>query len=388
MGNFYLIVLDGVGVGHQEDAHEYGDVGSNTLGHVCAETKVELPNLQKLGLGNIIPLDSVPPVKNPLASFGKMREVSKGKDSTTGHWEIAGIQLEKPFPTYPNGFPDSVLKAFKLATKTTKVFANKPYSGTDVIDLFGEEHMKTGQPIVYTSADSVFQIATHTDVVPLEKLYQWCDIARNQIMVNEHLVGRVIARPFKGKPGAFERVSDKRKDYSAIPPEHSLPNYLQSKHIKTYSIGKIVDLFAGIGFDQYRKTTNNAEGIAQLLSAMKAVQNSFVFVNLIDFDQLFGHRLDPKGFAGSLEEFDRAVPAIINSLKDDDFMVITADHGNDPVGTNTDHAREFVPILVMAPNKNLPQDLGTRSTFADLAATACTHFGIENRYASFATSIT
>lgn len=383
MGNFYLIVLDGVGCGHQEDAGEYGDWGSNTLGHVSTVTQVELPNLQRLGLGNIIPLDSVPPVMKPLASFGKMREVSKGKDSTTGHWEIAGIQLEKPFPTYPNGFPDEVLTNFMKATGTTNVFANKPYSGTTVIDLYGEDHMKTAQPIVYTSADSVFQIAAHLDVVPLETLYEWCEIARNQVMIGEHLVGRVIARPFKGKPGAFERVSDKRKDYSAVPPQHALPQYVQSQGINTVSIGKIIDLFAGIGFNHYRKTSNNAEGIAQLLSAMKAVQNSFVFVNLIDFDQLFGHRLDPQGFAGSLAEFDRAVPAIVNHLNDDDVLVITADHGNDPVGENTDHAREFVPLLVMAPGKQLPADLGTRKTFADLAATACSYFSIENPYKAY-----
>ncbi|TNE71619.1 phosphopentomutase [bacterium] len=384
MGNFYLVVLDGVGCGHQEDAGDYGDFGSNTLGHVSAVTQVQLPNMQKLGLGNIIPLDSVPPVKNPIASVGKMREVSKGKDSTTGHWEIAGVQLEQPFPTYPNGFPDSVLADFMQATGTNQVLANKPYSGTTVIDLFGEEHMKTGQPIVYTSADSVFQIAAHIDVVPLDKLYEWCDIARNQIMQGEHLVGRVIARPFKGKPGAFERVSEKRKDYSAVPPKHALPEHLLSCGIKTYSIGKIVDLFAGVGFNQYRKTTNNAEGIAQLLSAMKAVEESFVFVNLIDFDQLFGHRLDPQGFAGSLEEFDRAVPAIVNNLKADDVLVITADHGNDPVGTNTDHAREFVPLVVLAENQDLAKDLGTRETFSDLAATVCSYFKVENPYTAFA----
>ena len=388
MGNFYLVVLDGVGVGHQEDAHEYGDVGSNTLGHVIAETKVELPNMERLGLGNIIPLDTVPPVSNPIASFGKMREVSKGKDSTTGHWEIAGIQLENPFPTYPNGFPDSVLESFMKATQTAKVLANKPYSGTTVIDLFGEEHMKTAQPIVYTSADSVFQIAAHTDIIPLEKLYEWCDIARNQILVGEHLVGRVIARPFTGKPGNFTRVSDKRKDYSAIPPKTALPEYLQSQGVKTFSIGKIVDLFAGIGFNQYRKTSNNAEGISQLLSAMKAIENSFVFVNLIDFDQLFGHRLDPKGFAGSLEEFDRAVPAILNSLKEDDCLLITADHGNDPVGTNTDHAREFVPILVIPPKSStISKELGIRTTFSDLASTACYFFNVPDIYSSFAKSI-
>jgi phosphopentomutase len=380
MGNFYIVILDGVGCGHQEDADEYGDIGSNTLGHVSAVTNVLLPNLQKLGLGNIIPLDSIPPVFNPIASFGKMREVSKGKDSTTGHWELAGVTLENPFPTYPNGFPKEVLDSFMQATGTHEVYANKPYSGTVVIDKYGEDHLKTGQPIVYTSADSVFQIAANIDVVPIEKLYEWCDIARNSVMIGEHLVGRVIARPFTGKPGAFKRVSEQRKDYSAIPPESALPNYLKTKGIKTYSIGKIVDLFAGIGFNQYRKTQNNAEGIAQLLTAMSAVDKSFVFVNLVDFDQNFGHRLDPQGFAGALEEFDRALPKIISKLKNDDLMIITADHGNDPVGKNTDHAREFVPLLVISERENLKKELGIRSTFADVAASACVYFGVENIY--------
>jgi phosphopentomutase len=380
MGNFYLVILDGVGCGHQEDAGDYGDFGSNTLGHVSAVTGVHLPNMQHLGLGNIIPLDSVPPVQHPFASFGKMREVSKGKDSTTGHWELAGVTLKVPFPTYPNGFPQDVLDAFMQATGTHEVYANKPYSGTTVVDEFGQAHMESGQPIVYTSADSVFQIAAHTDIVSIEKLYEWCDIARNKIMVGEHLVGRVIARPFTGTPGDFKRVSEKRKDYSAVPPEHALPNYLKSKGIKTFSIGKIIDLFAGIGFSQYRKTQNNAEGIAQLLNAMSAVENSFVFVNLVDFDQNFGHRLDPQGFAGSLEEFDRAVPHIVSKLKSDDILVLTADHGNDPVGTNTDHAREFVPLLVLSPFRKIEKELGIRKTFADVASSVCAYFDLENIY--------
>lgn len=382
MGNFYIIILDGVGCGHQEDAGDYGDFGSNTLGHVSAVTKVCLPNMQRLGLGNIIPLDSVPPVMQPIASFGKMREVSKGKDSTTGHWEIAGVTLEKPFPTYPNGFPKEVLDAFMQATATHKVYANKPYSGTVVVDAFGEEHLKTSQPIVYTSADSVFQIAAHTDVVPLQKLYEWCEIARNSIMIGEHLVGRVIARPFTGDSGNFLRVSEKRKDYSAIPPDSALPNYLKSKGIETYSIGKIVDLFAGIGFNHYQKTQNNADGISQLLSMMSTIDQSFVFVNLVDFDQNYGHRLDPNGFAGALEEFDRAVPQIISKLKKDDILLITADHGNDPVGENTDHAREFVPLLVLSESHKISKELGIRNTFADVAASACSYFNVQNIYAS------
>jgi len=380
MGNVYLVVLDGVGAGHQEDAHEYGDVGSNTLGHVIHRSRVELPNLQKLGLGNIIPLDTVPPVFEPLSAFGKMREVSPGKDSTTGHWEIAGIKLDHAFPTYYDGFPEEVLTTFCEGIGVDGALANKPFSGTDVIRDFGAEHIQTGNPIVYTSADSVFQVACHTDVVPLEKLYEWCEFARNEVMVGAHGVGRVIARPFHGKVGAFERLSDQRKDFSFLPPETNLMSVLQENGIKTYSIGKVIDLFAGIGFTQYRKTKQNAEGISQLLSSMSAVENSFVFVNLIDFDQLFGHRLDTDGFAGSLAEFDRAVPSIIHKLKDDDVLIITADHGNDPTGTNTDHAREFVPLLVYPASACVSEDLGTRATFADIAASVTHFFGINHTF--------
>jgi len=380
MGNFYLIILDGVGVGHQEDAYEYGDVGSNTLGHVIAKTGIKLPNLERLGLGNIIHLESVPPVFNPLAASGKMREVSPGKDSTTGHWEIAGIQLDHAFPTYPDGFPQDVLDTFCNGVNVKAALANKPYSGTDVIRDFGDEHVKTGNPIVYTSADSVFQVACHTDVVPLEQLYAWCEFARNQVMVGEHAVGRVIARPFHGEAGNYQRLSDHRKDFSYIPPKPNLMSVLQDAGVKTYSIGKVIDLFAGEGFTQYRKTKQNAEGISQLLSSMSAVENSFVFVNLIDFDQLFGHRLDTEGFAGSLQEFDRALPAILGKLKDGDIMVITADHGNDPTGTNTDHAREFVPLLVYPAEAATGTELGIRKSFRDVAASAVHHFGVTHDF--------
>lgn len=380
MGNFYLVILDGVGAGHQEDAPEYGDTGSNTLGHVIAETRVHLPNFEKLGLGNIIPLDTVPPVHAPLAAFGKMREVAPGKDSTTGHWEIAGIELEQAFPTYKEGFPQDLLDRFCKGVGVEKALANKPYSGTDVIRDFGDEHVKTGNPIVYTSADSVFQVACHTDVVPLETLYEWCEFARNEVMIHEHDVGRVIARPFHGSSGNYERLSDQRKDFSSPPPSPNLMSVLLENGIKTYSIGKIIDLFAGEGFTQYRKTKQNAEGISQLLSIMSAVENSFVFVNLIDFDQLYGHRLDPKGFAGSLEEFDRALPAILSKIKHDDVLVITADHGNDPTGTNTDHSREFVPLLVYPADVASTTELGTRSSFRDVAAAAMHYFGVHHNF--------
>ncbi|OAN64584.1 phosphopentomutase [Balneola sp. EhC07] len=388
MGNFYLIIVDGLGVGAQEDAHLYGDEGMNTLGNVSEETQCKLPNLGKMGIGNIIPLSSVPEEENPTAAFGKMREVSAGKDSTTGHWEIAGIHLEKPFPTYPNGFPEDVIEKFCKGIGVEKALCNLPYSGTDVIRDYGEEHIKTGYPIVYTSADSVFQVACHEDVASVEMLYEWCEFARKEICVGEHEVGRVIARPFTGTY-PYDRISDQRKDYSAIPPENNINEVLQANGIKTYSIGKVVDLFAGKGFSQYRKTKNNAEGISQLLSAMSAVKNSFVFVNLIDTDQLYGHRLDPEGFGKSLEEFDRAIPAILSKLKADDVLVITGDHGNDPCSNSTDHSREFVPLLVYPKSKTLhltdnPSDgsmnLGTRGTFADVAVSVADFFEVKSSF--------
>lgn len=379
MGNAYLIIIDGLGVGAQEDAGQYNDESMNTLGHVSEETGVHLPNMSRMGLGNIIPLHSVPTEENPTAAFGKMREVSAGKDSTTGHWELAGIHLSEPFPTYPKGFPEDVIQKFCEGIGIEKVLCNLPYSGTDVIRDYGEEHLKTGYPIVYTSADSVFQVACHEDVASVEMLYDWCEFARKEICVNEHEVGRVIARPFTGTY-PFDRISDQRKDFSAIPPENNLNQFLLKNGVKTYSIGKVIDLFAGIGFSQYRKTKNNAEGISQLLSAMSAVQNSFVFVNLIDTDQLYGHRLNPKGFADSLEEFDRALPAILSKLQDEDILIITGDHGNDPCSESTDHSREFVPLLVYPKERATKEDLGIRETFADVACSVATSFELDHDF--------
>ncbi|HBX65665.1 MAG: phosphopentomutase [Balneola sp.] len=381
MGNAYIIVVDGLGVGAQEDAVEYGDQSMNTLGHVSEQTGVQLPNLQKMGIGNIIPLPSVSENENPIAAFGKLREVSAGKDSTTGHWEIAGIQLDKPFPTYPNGFPQSVIEDFCEGIGVEKALCNKPYSGTDVIRDYGEEHLKTGNPIVYTSADSVFQVACHNDVVSVEKLYEWCEFARNEICIGEHEVGRVIARPFTGEPGNFERISDKRHDYSSIPPENNLVQKLYDSGIKTYSIGKVADLFAGNGFTQYRPTKSNAEGISQLLSLMSAqMNNCFVFMNLIDTDQLFGHRLDPEGYAGSLEEFDRAIPAIVSKIREEDLLIITGDHGNDPCSESTDHSREFVPLLVFPKGKAASVNLETGETFSNIANSVADFFGLEDAF--------
>ncbi len=342
-------------------------------------TEVKLPNFERLGLGNIEPLKSVDKCDQPLGSYGKMREVSAGKDSTSGHWEIAGIHLDQPFPTYPNGFPKEVIRKFCEKAGVDGVLANLPYSGTDVIRDYGEEHMKSGKPIVYTSADSVFQVACHVDVVPLEKLYEWCEYARNEVLTGDHAVGRVIARPFHGEPGSFERLSDDRHDYSMVPPKPNLLSLLQDSGVKTYSIGKVIDLFAEEGFDQYRRTKSNAEGLSQTLSLMSAkVENSFVFVNLIDTDQKYGHRQDPKGYGEALQEIDRALPAMINKLDEGDMLIFLGDHGNDPTDDSTDHTREFVPLITVNGSQKPGKDLGIRSTFSDVTATALEFFDIEN----------
>ncbi len=381
MGNAYIIVVDGLGVGAQEDAHLYGDEKMNTLGHVSENTGVRLPNLQKMGIGNIIPLSSVPKNTDPLAACGKLREVSAGKDSTTGHWEIAGIQLERPFPTYPEGFPKEVIEAFCEDIGVDEVLCNKPYSGTDVIRDYGKVHLDTGFPIVYTSADSVFQVACHDDVVPVEKLYEWCEIARHNVMKGEHEVGRVIARPFTGKPGNFERISDKRHDYSSIPPKDNLVQKLYDAGVKTCSIGKVSDLFAGEGFVRTRPTKSNAEGLSQLLSLMSAnLDNHFVFVNLIDTDQLFGHRLDPEGYAESLAEFDRAIPAIVSKIREGDLLIITGDHGNDPCSSSTDHSREFVPLIVFPKGTAATENLGTGESFSNIARSVADFFGVKHSF--------
>jgi phosphopentomutase len=379
MSRFFVVIIDGLGIGAQEDATLYGDENANTLAGVSKATQCRLPNFEAMGLGNIEELASVKKVTSPRASYGKMREVSAGKDSTTGHWELAGIHLETPFPTYPDGFPEAVIRNYCKGTGVSGVLCNKPYSGTDVILDYGREHLSTGRPIVYTSADSVFQVACHTDITAVEKLHEWCKFARDHVLVGEHAVGRVIARPFKGEPGSFERVTDSRQDFSLVPPEPNLLTLLQEGGVKTYSVGKITDLFAGIGFTQFRKTKSNAEGISQLLNLMSAdIEYSFVFVNLIDTDQIYGHRQNPEGYAGALQEIDRALPAITGKLKDGDYLIITSDHGNDPTDNSTDHTREFVPLLAMRGGNNTSKSLGIRETFSDVSATVLDAFGIGN----------
>jgi phosphopentomutase len=380
MPRIFLLIIDGLGVGAQEDAHLYGDEKADTLGNVSRIANVQLPNFEKLGLGNIRHFDSIRPVVSPKASFGKIREVSAGKDSTTGHWEFAGIHLDQPFPTYPNGFPKEVIQKFCKGIGVEDVLCNKPYSGTQVITDYGVQHLETGIPIVYTSADSVFQVACHVDVTPVEKLYEWCEHARNHVMVDEHGVGRVIARPFHGKSGSFERISEKRHDYSLAPPEPNLLSELQKNNIPIYSIGKVIDLFADHYFTQYRKTSSNAEGISQLLSLMSAnIQNSFTFINLIDTDQKYGHRQDPEGYGKCLEEIDRAIPAILDKLQRGDVLIISGDHGNDPADDSTDHTREFVPVFALKKGSSASENLGTLETFSDVSATILEIYDIHNR---------
>mgnify|MGYP001160548933 FL=1 len=375
-GRVALIVLDGVGIGELPDAHKYGDEGSNTLRNTAeAVGGLHMPNMQKLGLGNIDFIPGVPPADEPLACYGRMAERSAGKDTTTGHWEIAGLHLERPFPTYPNGFPDEVIKPFEEAIGR-KVLGNKPASGTVIIEELGEEHLRTGRPIVYTSADSVFQIAAHEDVVPVEELYEMCRIAR-EILTGEHAVGRVIARPFVGRPGSFRRT-ERRRDFSVAPPRPTLLDRLAEAGIPVFSVGKIMDIFAGRGIAAGRYTKDNMDTVDGVLERLRTEEGPcLVFANCIDFDMLWGHRNNPEGMAEGLSQFDARVPELMAELRDNDLLIVTADHGIDPTTPSTDHSREYVPLLVYGPGIRRGVALGTRETFADVAATLADFFGVE-----------
>jgi len=375
-GRVALIVLDGVGIGELPDAHKYGDEGSNTLRNTAeAVGGLHMPNMQKLGLGNIDFIPGVPPADEPLACYGRMAERSAGKDTTTGHWEIAGLYLERPFPTYPNGFPDEVIKPFEEAIGR-KVLGNKPASGTVIIEELGEEHLRTGRPIVYTSADSVFQIAAHEDVVPVEELYEMCRIAR-EILTGEHAVGRVIARPFVGRPGSFRRT-ERRRDFSVAPPRPTLLDRLAEAGIPVFSVGKIMDIFAGRGIAAGRYTKDNMDTVDGVLERLRTEEGPcLVFANCIDFDMLWGHRNNPEGMAEGLSQFDARVPELMAELRDNDLLIVTADHGIDPTTPSTDHSREYVPLLVYGPGIWRGVALGTRETFADVAATLADFFGVE-----------
>lgn len=370
-----IIVLDGVGVGEAPDTDSYGDAGSDTLGNIARELGgLTLPNLERAGLGNIAPIQGVNPAPAPLAAYGLMVPRSAGKDSTTGHWEIAGVCLGRPFPTYPLGFPAEIISEF--AGRTGRgVIGNVVASGTGIIDQFGEIHQQSGDWIVYTSADSVFQIAAHEETVPLEELYAACETVR-AMLVPPHDVSRVIARPFTGTPGHYARTAN-RRDFSVAPPEPTVLDALEAAGIPRAGVGKVDDLFAGRGLTS-RHTQSNAEGIAHLRAWLSGSVGGLLFANLVDFDQLFGHRNDVPGFYGALREFDRALPTLLDLLREDDLLFITADHGNDPTTPSTDHARECVPLLAFGVRVH-PVALGRRETFADLGATAAEWLGVSYR---------
>ncbi len=367
-----------MGIGELPDAKTYGDEGSNTLANTAtAVNGLRLPHLQALGLGNIHPIKGISSVPSPSASFGKMIEVSRGKDSTTGHWELSGIILREDFPTFPQGFPPALLDLFLRQTGCKGFLGNTTASGTVIIQQLGAEHVKTGFPIVYTSADSVFQIAAHEEVIPLDRLYEICQQTRDYVCIGPNAVGRVIARPFKGMEGNFVRTSN-RRDFSLQPPDTTMLDVLTNAGIETVGIGKVDDLFAGRGLTKKIHTKSNAEGIEHTVRAARSMETGLVFTNLVDFDQLFGHRNDPQGFAGALEEFDKAVPDILGTLKPNDLLCITADHGNDPVTPSTDHSREYVPLLCLTPSRKSGKNIGVRSTFADLGKTVVECFGLKN----------
>ncbi len=369
-------MLDGVGAGEAPDAPAYGDAGSDTLGNTArAVGGFDLPALESLGLGRMKEIEGLDAAAPVSGAWGTMVPRSAGKDSTTGHWEIAGLHLAHPFPTYPLGFPGDVIDAFSRRTGRP-VIANVVASGTAVIDEYGAEHMRTGAWIVYTSADSVFQIAAHERVIPLAELYAACDVAR-ALLVEPHNVSRVIARPFEGEPGAFHRVSAHRRDVSIEPPGETLLDALAVAGVPRAGVGKVDDLFAGRSITSTH-TSSNAAGIEATLEWLRSPAGGFLLANLVDFDQLFGHRNDAAGFYGALREFDRALPSMISALREDDLLFITADHGNDPTTPSTDHARECVPLLAAGPRVR-PADLGQRSTFSDLGATVAEWFGLSFR---------
>ncbi|MDI9442426.1 MAG: phosphopentomutase [Firmicutes bacterium] len=370
-----IVVLDSVGVGALPDAHLYGDEGSNTLGNVArAVGGLKMPNAQSLGLGNIIEIEGVPSTEKPKAAWGKMGEMSVGKDTTTGHWELAGLVLETPFPTYPEGFPPEVMDEFERRIGR-KTLGNFPASGTVIIEQLGGEHIRTGYPIVYTSADSVFQIAAHEEVVPLDTLYEWCSIARDMLQ-GKHGVGRVIARPFVGEIGSFTRTAN-RRDYSLEPIKPTVLDALIGAGVPVYGVGKIKDIFAGRGVSDSFPTKNNAMGVDETVRLMQEKREEcLIFANLVDFDMLWGHRNDPESYAKGLEEFDLRLPEILAELGEDDLLLIVADHGCDPTTPSTDHSREYVPLLAVG-SKVRPVNLGVRRTFADVAATIAHFFAVD-----------
>jgi phosphopentomutase len=370
-----LIVLDSAGIGDAPDAAAFGDEGSATLPNIArAVGGLSLPNMAALGLGNIVAIQGVVPADAPTGAYGSMIETSPGKDTTTGHWEIAGIVLDKAFPLYPDGFPPELVQAFEKRAGT-EILGNYAASGTEIIEELGEEHMRTGKPIVYTSGDSVWQIAAHVDVIPLERLYELCSIARG-LLTGEHEVGRVIARPFRGTPGAFERTAD-RHDYAVPPPRDTVLDAIKAAGLEVRSVGKIYDIFAERGFTHTHPTHSNDEGITASIDELSATERGLVFANLVDFDQAFGHRNDPSGYAGALEAFDRRLPELLAALGPEDVLILTADHGNDPTTPSTDHSREKVFVLTAGSKVTPGVDVGERASFTDLGATAADLLGVD-----------
>src|SRR3989440_2861814 len=370
-----LIVLDGAGIGAMPDALEWGDVGSDTFGHICESRQLNVPNLQHLGLGNIRPLAGVPAIKNPRGDYGKCATKSNGKDTTTGHWEMAGIILERAFPTYPSGFPESIINEFIAKTHVRGILGNIPASGTEIIKELGEEHVKTSKPIVYTSADSVFQIAAHEEIIQLDRLYEICEIARGMLR-GENEVGRVIARPFLGEPGSFYRTEN-RHDYALPPPRDNLLPLLSQTGLDVVAIGKIASIYDSTGVTQELTAKNNQQSMEQTIAALRDDTRGLIFSNFVDFDMLYGHRRDTEGYARALEEFDARWPEIEAAMRDGDLVMLTADHGNDPTYRGTDHTREYAPLIVYGKKAKAGINLGTRSSLSDIGATVAENFDLQ-----------
>lgn len=368
MNRVIWMVIDSVGIGALPDSKKFGDEDVNTLGHIVKEfSDIKIPNMIKLGLGNIDGIDYINNIDSPIGSFGRCNEVSQGKDTTTGHWEMTGLLVDTPFKTFENGFPKEVIDEFERRTGR-KVVANKPASGTAILDEFGEHQMKTGDVIVYTSADSVFQIAAHEDIIPLEELYSMCKIAR-EIMMGEYAVARVIARPYVGLgKGKFERTSN-RRDYSLNPFDKTVLDNIKENGLDVIGVGKIEDIFNGQGITEAIHTKDNMDGVDQTINYIKKDNKGLIFTNLVDFDSKYGHRRDIKGYKEALEEFDARIPEIIDAMNDKDILIINADHGNDPSYKGTDHTREYIPLLVYGKDIKEGVNLGTRSSFADIGAT-------------------
>jgi phosphopentomutase len=368
------IVLDSVGIGPLPDAADYGDVGRDTLGHIAKARPLRLPNLVLLGLANIKPLAHLEPLSEPAGAYGKGATHSPGKDTTTGHWEMAGIWLDRAFPVYPNGFPQDLIEEFEHAIGR-KTLGNKPASGTEILKELGEEHVRTGYPIVYTSGDSVFQIAAHEQVIPIAELYRMCEIAR-KLLDGPHRVGRVIARPFLGTPGNFRRT-ERRHDYAVEPPRPMLLDVLAERKVPIFGVGKIHDIYNGRGVESYVTTKNNADGMDKLRTALGRQPAGLIFANLVDFDMLYGHRKEVEGFARALEEFDALLGPLLEEMRASDLLLITADHGCDPdaCSPSTDHSREYVPIVAYSPGAKRGVNLGVRKTLADMGQTVAENFG-------------